>query len=235
MRRPTRWTTTGSRPARPRISPGEGRLAARTACGARPSDFVVLFTGQLVSRKRQDRRDPRRGAAGPDIHVIVAGSGELEADLKAEAARLGVRRSLVRFRLTERDERKLRGRRLSRAAERRGRIVGARRERSAGDRSPRGRRDHVGCGPDLVVSGRTGEIARAGSVEDLAAALDRVRAAGGRSRMGDACRQTAAAHAFGGDHRVAGSVRIKVFVVGRTFRVSSRAAVEWSSCRGWSG
>ena len=128
--------------------------------------------------------------------MIVAGSGELEADLKAEAARLGVRVHWCGFVNQS-------GMSASYAAadclvlpsgegESWGLVV----NEALATGLPAVVSDHVGCGPDLVVSGRTGEIARAGSVEDLAAALGRVRAAGGRSRMGDACRQTAAAHAF---------------------------------------
>ena len=58
---------------------GRTRLAARTACGARPSDFVVLFAGKLVSRKRPI--DAIRAAArlGPGAHARRGrGSGELE-------------------------------------------------------------------------------------------------------------------------------------------------------------
>ena len=48
--------------------------------------------------------------------------------------------------------------------------------------------DAVGCMPDLVVPASTGELFRGGDVDDLAAALGRVRDPGGRERMGDACR-----------------------------------------------
>jgi len=48
--------------------------------------------------------------------------------------------------------------------------------------------DTVGCAPDLIEPGETGEVFRCGDVDDLAAALERVRARGGRSTMAAACR-----------------------------------------------
>jgi glycosyltransferase involved in cell wall biosynthesis len=57
--------------------------------------------------------------------------------------------------------------------------------------------DHVGCGPDLVTAGETGEVHRRRDVADLVLALERVRARAGRETMGDACRARIARYSFG--------------------------------------
>src|SRR5207237_3143553 len=56
--------------------------------------------------------------------------------------------------------------------------------------------DHVGCAPDLVISGETGEVFPVGNIEAAAAALARVRSRGGREAMGPACRARAAECSF---------------------------------------
>jgi glycosyltransferase involved in cell wall biosynthesis len=52
--------------------------------------------------------------------------------------------------------------------------------------------DRVGCAPDLVVPGETGEIHRAGDAGDLRLALERVRDRGARCAMARACRNRVA-------------------------------------------
>ena len=54
--------------------------------------------------------------------------------------------------------------------------------------------DRVGCAPDLITPGETGEVFAVGDVGALAAAIERVRATG-RDRA-SACRQRAAEHSF---------------------------------------
>jgi glycosyltransferase involved in cell wall biosynthesis len=46
----------------------------------------------------------------------------------------------------------------------------------------------VGCGPDLIVPGVTGEIFRSGSVAELASAITRATALIGRAEVRDQCR-----------------------------------------------
>ena len=48
--------------------------------------------------------------------------------------------------------------------------------------------DAVGCGPDLMVSGSTGEVFASGSFEALAAAILRASELIGREEIRDACR-----------------------------------------------
>jgi hypothetical protein len=56
--------------------------------------------------------------------------------------------------------------------------------------------DAVGCMPDLIVPGSTGDVFRGGDAADLASALARVRAGGARERMADACRAHIARSTF---------------------------------------
>src|SRR6185503_11315500 len=57
--------------------------------------------------------------------------------------------------------------------------------------------DRVGCAPDLVTPGATGEIFPAGNLAELAEALGRIRAGveSGRDHA-RACRERAASHSF---------------------------------------
>ncbi len=48
--------------------------------------------------------------------------------------------------------------------------------------------DAVGCAPDLVIPGETGEVCEAGSVGALSAAIERARALVGRPAIREACR-----------------------------------------------
>jgi glycosyltransferase involved in cell wall biosynthesis len=54
----------------------------------------------------------------------------------------------------------------------------------------------VGCAPDLIVPGETGERCRTGDVADLGAALRRVRDRGARASMAAACRERIARNNF---------------------------------------
>jgi glycosyltransferase involved in cell wall biosynthesis len=57
--------------------------------------------------------------------------------------------------------------------------------------------DRVGCAPDLVTPGETGEIIATGNLADLAAALGRIRAGVESGRdYARACRERSASHSF---------------------------------------
>jgi glycosyltransferase involved in cell wall biosynthesis len=49
--------------------------------------------------------------------------------------------------------------------------------------------DAVGCAPDLIAAGSTGEVAVAGSINSLAAAIRRATPLTGRSEIREACRR----------------------------------------------
>ena len=174
----------------------EARAALRARLGIGPHDFAVLFAGKLEARKRP--LDALRAVAhlGQHAALVVAGSGPLEADMRREAASLGVRLVSLGF---------VNQRQLgevysaadclvlpSDAHESWGLVV----NEAMATGLPAVVSDHVGCGPDLVVAGKTGETHKTGDVEDLARALDRVRLTGGRTTMADACRARAARHGY---------------------------------------
>lgn len=169
-----------------------GRAASRERWGIPPDALVVLFAGKLVPKKRPldvVRAIARLGR--PDVHLLVAGEGELRDALLAEALALGVPVHLAGFLNQSEipaayaasdllalpsDERETWGLVVNEAM---ASGVPAIVSRAAG------------CAPDLVVEGRTGFSHAVGDVEALSAALrslaeDRACA----ERMGEA----AAAH-----------------------------------------
>jgi len=172
------------------------RAAARQRIGADTGDFVVLFAGKLEAKKRPLDVVEAVAGLGPDAVLAIAGSGPLERQVKDRAARLGVRLAPLGFvnqsRLGE----------IYAAAdclvlpsdshESWGLVV----NEAMATGLPAVVSDHVGCGPDLIVPGHTGEIHRAGDRRDLQRALDRVRALGGRTTMAAACRKQVARYDY---------------------------------------
>jgi len=204
-------TSHGARPARIFASPHavdndgfaaaadldpDTRAAMRARLGARSQDFVVLFVGKLEGRKRPIDAVRAVAALGPNAVLAVAGSGPLEHDVRCEAARLGVRLSLLGFvNQTQLGAVYAAADCLtlpSAADETWGLVV----NEAMATGLPAVVSEHVGCGPDLVVAGQTGDVHRTGDADALAAALSRVRHAGGRLTMADACRVRANAYGF---------------------------------------
>ena len=181
--------------AAPHLTP-TARAAARARLQAGPQDFVVLFAGKLEARKRPLDAVRAVAALGSQAVLAIAGSGPLDEPVRREAAALGVRLAPLGFvnqsRLGE----------IYSAAdclvlpsasnESWGLVV----NEAMATGLPAVVSDHVGCGPDLVVAGETGELHRTGDVADLASALERVRARGGRLTMADACRARIARYDF---------------------------------------
>ena len=172
------------------------RAAARARLGAMPQDFVVLFAGKLESRKRPIDAVRAVASLGPDALLAIAGSGPLEHELRSEASRLGVRLAPLGFvNQTQLGEVYAAADCLtlpSASHETWGLVV----NEAMATGLPAVVSEHVGCGPDLVVKGETGEVHRTGDANDLAAALARVRKAGGRTEMGEACRARARLYGF---------------------------------------
>src|SRR5262249_30378128 len=135
-------------------------------------------------------------AMGPRAVLVIAGSGRLEGEVCAEATRLGVRHAPLGF---------VNQRQLgpvyaaadclvlpSAHDETWGLVV----NEAMATGLPAVVTDRVGCAPDLVVPGETGEVCRADDPADLAQALERVRARGARETMALACRARVARHTF---------------------------------------
>ncbi|MFQ5668834.1 MAG: glycosyltransferase family 4 protein, partial [Candidatus Binatia bacterium] len=150
------------------------RCAAGPALGAGADDFVVLFVGKFETKKRPPDLI-RAVALVPDARLIVAGSRRLEAACRAEAQRLGVRSAWLGF-VNQSELGKVYAAAdclvlPSDGTETWGLVVNE--ALAAG--LPCVVSDRVGCAPDLVSPGETGEIFPMGDISGLAAALMRVR------------------------------------------------------------
>lgn len=174
----------------------EARAAARAALGAAPEDFAVLFVGKFEPIKRP--LDLIRAAArlGGNARLLLAGAGELEPDCRAEAERLGVRASWLGF-LNQSDLGRAYAAADCLAIVSRSETWGLVANEAMATGLPCVVSDRVGCAPDLIVPGATGEAYPMGDVDALAAALERVRAgrAGGHD-FAPACRRRIEACSF---------------------------------------
>jgi glycosyltransferase involved in cell wall biosynthesis len=175
----------------------EGRSAARARFGLGSEDFVVLFVGKLEQKKRP--LDLLRAVAGmgASTSLLMVGAGPLEPVCRAEAHRLGVRVAWVGF---------LNQSALGQAyaaadclalpsdgRETWGLVV----NEALATGLPCVVSDQVGCAPDLVRAGESGEVFPVAEIPACAAALERIRRrqADGHD-FAPACRAIAATHSF---------------------------------------
>jgi glycosyltransferase involved in cell wall biosynthesis len=180
--------------AEPYLS-GAGREKARAACGGGPDDFIVLFAGKIEDRKRPLDAVRAVASLGPNAVLAVAGWGEREDEMRREAARLGVRITWLGFVNQSMMGRVYAGADclvLPSAIESWGLVV----NEAMATGLPAVVSDSVGCAPDLIVRGETGETCRTGDIADLGAALRRVRDCGARASMAAACRERIARNNF---------------------------------------
>jgi len=153
----------------------EGRLALRRELGIEHNDFVVLFVGKLERKKRPLDLLHAMASLDGDSRLLVVGAGPLEMPCRAAAERLGVQSVWPGF---------LNQSQLGRAyaaadclvlpsdgTETWGLVV----NEAMATGLPCVVSDRVGCAPDLVTPGETGEIFAMGNVGELAAALRRIR------------------------------------------------------------
>jgi glycosyltransferase involved in cell wall biosynthesis len=172
-----------------------GRIAARADCAARPGEFLVLFAGKVEAQKRPMDAVRAVASMGPNVVLAIAGSGPLDRDICTEASGLGVRIARLGFVNQSRLAAVYAAADclvLPSAHESWGLVV----NEAMATGLPAVVTDRVGCAPDLVIPGETGEVYRAGEPADLAQALERVRSRGGRETMGPACRARVARHSF---------------------------------------
>jgi glycosyltransferase involved in cell wall biosynthesis len=171
------------------------RTAARVSWGLEPQAFVVLFVGKLEPKKRPLDLIRAVAGLGSRASVLVVGTGELMTTCRVEADRLRLCAAWAGF---------LNQSELGRAYavadclvlpsdESWGLVV----NEAMATGLPCVVADRVGCAPDLVTPGATGEIFPTGNLAELAAALGRIRAGveGGRD-YARACRERVASHSF---------------------------------------
>jgi glycosyltransferase involved in cell wall biosynthesis len=173
----------------------EGRAGVRRSYGFGPDDFVVLFVGKLNESKGLSDALRAVTSLGPLCTLLVAGRGDHEAALRAEAAALGIRVNWAGF-LNQRELGAVYAAAdclvLPSHNESWGLVV----NEAMATGLPAAVADTVGCAADLVVPSETGEQFRCGDVDDLSRALRRVRDRGGRSQMAAFCRDRVANHTY---------------------------------------
>ena len=198
MRRRMRWTTSSSpQPQRhfwttPPARPRERHTALRHFS----SYFVVLFAGKLSRGKRAI--DVVRAVArlGPDAVLLIAGAGEQEPTHSHwESQRLDVRTTWLGF-VNQNDMGRVYACAdclvLPSQIDSWGLVV----NEAMATGLPAIVGDRVGCAPDLVSPGETGEVFPTGGIDELTRALERVRQRGGRAHMAAMCRERVARYSF---------------------------------------
>lgn len=181
--------------ADPLLDP-RARAAAREEWAIRPDEYVVAFAGKLDDNKRpQDLFHAAHRMRG-DIRILIAGSGPLREHCVELASRLRVAADFRGF---------LNQSELPRAyALSDSLVVPSQREswglvvnEAMASGLPAVVSEGVGCAPDLIEPGVTGEIFPVGDAEVLAARLDKIsnEIKSGLSRSGR-CRHRISGYSF---------------------------------------
>ena len=182
------------------------RAAARRRWGIDPDAFVVLFVGKLVRSKRPVNVVRAVARLAPGASLMVVGSGPLEEDVRAEAARLGVSLKMVGFlNQSQLGEPYALADCLTLPSdfpETWGLVV----NEALATGLPCVVSNAVGCAPDLIRDGETGYVYPLDDIEALAMTLAKVRHRKAEGHdWGPACRALAAAYSY--DAMTAGVVR----------------------------
>jgi glycosyltransferase involved in cell wall biosynthesis len=162
-----------ARAAHPYQSP-DGRAAARQDLGLGADDFVVLFVGKVDANKRALDLVRAVSRLGPRAALLVAGSGDLLPECRSEAERLGTRAAWPGF-LNQGELGRAYGVADCLAVPSQSETWGLAVNEAMAAGLPSVVSDAVGCAPDLIATGSTGETFPVGDVEALAAAIERVR------------------------------------------------------------
>ena len=171
----------------------EVRRVARRDLRIDPDAFVVLYAGKLTRIKRPTDIVSAVARLGGNVALLIAGSGPLEDECRVLAASEGVQLSAPGFmNQTELPRAYAIADCLALAGnETWGLVV----NEAMASGLPCVLSDAVGCLPDMLVAGRTGEACHMGDVDGLAQALAKVREAdrGARARM---CREHVSRFSF---------------------------------------
>ena len=196
-----------------RLRESGARQQARQEMGARPDDFLILFAGKFLERKRPIDVIEATARLGSDVVVAMAGNGPLMEATREAAARLNVRATWCGFLNQTAMPRALAAADclvLPSESETWGLIVNE--ALAAG--TPCVVSSGVACAADLVRTSVSGAVYTSGDIEDLAASLRQVReAARGGVITADTCRRVVSAFSF---------ERATDGVVAATRRVSAR-------------
>ena len=182
------------------------RASARRRRGIEPDAFVALFVGKLVRSKRPVNVVRAVARLAPGATLVVVGSGPLEGEVRAEAARLGVDLKLVGF-MNQSELGEPYGLADCLAlpsdfSETWGLVV----NEALATGLPCVVSHAVGCAPDLIRDGDTGYVSPLDDVDALATTLAKVRQRKTeRHDWGPACRTLVNAYSY--DAMTAGVVR----------------------------
>ncbi len=163
-----------ARGASPFLEPG-AREKARRDWQISPSEFLVLFVGKLEPKKRVEDLLRAVALSRPETRLLIVGSGPCEERCRRLAVESSVRATWVGF---------LNQTELARAyavadclalPSGRGETWGLVVNEAMATGLPCVVSDLVGCGPDLIEPDKTGYVFSAGSIEGLAASLERMR------------------------------------------------------------
>jgi glycosyltransferase involved in cell wall biosynthesis len=173
------------------------RAVVRGRLGISPGAFTILFVGRFEASKRA--ADVLHAAARLDgeTHVFMVGSGQLESELRSLAEGLGVRVTWAGF-MNQSQLGEAYGAADCLALPSDGRETwGLVVNEAMAAGLPCVVSERVGCAPDLVRAGVTGETHRFGDVDDLAAALEKIRErSGDRAVLREACVARAQRHSL---------------------------------------
>ena len=198
--------------------------ATRAAWGTAPGEAVLLFAGKLIDKKRPSdllAAAAALGARGQAVRVVFAGSGPLEADLRAEAVRLGVTAHFAGFQNQTALPAIYAAADLLVLPSDGGETWGLVVNEAMACGTPAVVSDAVGCGPDLVREGATGAVFPLGQPLALAAAVERLLPAIGTPALADDLRRTVDTYSL--DTAVTGTLRAARRAAGARRPRASRA------------
>jgi glycosyltransferase involved in cell wall biosynthesis len=159
-----------------------GRAQVRAQLGVGSADFVVLFAGKLEPRKRPEDAIAAVARLGSGAVLVMCGAGELDRACRARGAEAAVRTVWLGFRNQSEMPRILAAADvlvLPSASDTWGLVV----NEAMAVGTPCVVSDAVGCAPDLVQPGRTGEVFPSGDIPSLVEALGRIRGLTGEDRL----------------------------------------------------
>jgi glycosyltransferase involved in cell wall biosynthesis len=171
----------------------ELRPAQREQLGIHDKQFVLLFSGKLSRRKGPDLILKAVGQMPDDIRrrlaVVFLGNGEMKESLRDLADKVGVVSRFAGFQNQTRLSPFYHAADLlilpSRDSETWGLVV----NEALHHGLPCVVSDAVGCAPDLIAPGDTGEVATSGCAGSLAAAIRQAIALTGRLEIRESCRR----------------------------------------------
>jgi glycosyltransferase involved in cell wall biosynthesis len=169
----------------------------RTLFGLPPDDFVILFVGKLEPKKRPIDLIRAVSRLGIGTSLLIVGTGTQERACREEVQKLGVRAVLVGFLNQSEIARAYAAADCLALPSDWGETWGLVVNEAMATGLPCVISDRVGCAPDMISPGETGEVFKMGDTSDLAEALERIRE---RKRKGQdwssACKVRVASYSF---------------------------------------